>query len=92
LNDYVWLFEQHGYERCADGALEEGYEKVALYETEDGDRIHVARMAPSGRWSSKLGRSYDIEHATCESVESVWSGRLVEFMRRPVPEKKIVLP
>src|SRR4051794_7557364 len=50
-----------GFEDCEDGLLEVGYEKVALcgssfYYT------HAARQLTDGKWTSKLGRSADIEH------------------------------
>jgi hypothetical protein len=94
LDDYVWLFEREGYERCADGLAESGFEKLVLYETADGERMHVARMDEEGKWFSKLGRSYDIEHETYESVEDeTWNGTATVFMRRRLPDPpEIVRP
>jgi hypothetical protein len=51
-----------GYGPCPDGALEVGWEKVAIYATADGP-AHAARQLENGRWTSKLGPDDDIEHA-----------------------------
>ena len=76
-----------GYERCENGSLEDGVEKVAIYA--DGEAFqHVARQLTSGRWTSKLGESYDIEHEL-EALTSganhggaVQYGDVVAYMRR----------
>src|SRR5262245_51588686 len=46
----VEAYRTRGFEPCPDGSLEAGYEKIALYEDEDGDPTHAARQLPSGRW------------------------------------------
>lgn len=77
-----------GFESCADDALEDGMEKVALFA--DGAHFtHVARQLPSGRWTSKLGDYCDIEHEL-EDLVRIRSasaefryGEIVAFMRRP---------
>ena len=72
-----------GFEDCADGALEAGFEKVALY----GSSLfytHSARQLASGKWTSKLGRSEDIEHDTPDDVAGGLYGEVVQFMRRSV--------
>ncbi len=87
------VFVALGYEPCADGSLEEGFEKVALY---GGVFLytHVARQLPSGRWTSKLGRGEDIEHDTPDDVSGGLYGEIQEFMKRrvspatPPPAKK----
>src|SRR4051794_32435817 len=56
-----------GFEGCDDDSLEVGFEKVALY----GSSLfynHAARQLPDGKWTSKLGRSEDIEHGTPNDV------------------------
>ena len=83
---FVAAFETLGYEPCADGAAELGFEKVAIY-TLNGKPTHAARQLPSGSWTSKLGKWVDIEHATAESVAtfpkcSVY-GTPTQYMRRP---------
>lgn len=76
-----------GFAPCADGALEAGAEKVALYGIEDAFR-HAARQLPNGRWTSKLGISYDIEHelqaltSSANAGGGVQYGEVAAFMRR----------
>lgn len=55
-------FEQIGYELCTDGLPEVGFEKVALYEDDDGMWSHAAKLQENGTWSSKLGEIEDIQH------------------------------
>ena len=79
------LFRTVGYEPCDDGALDSGYEKVAIY-ARDNRPQHAARQLTSGRWTSKLGDYEDIEHDTPEELEGDGRfeyGRIVAFMRRP---------
>ena len=85
---YLSLFASEGFERCDDGDLVDGSEKIALFA--DGDEFtHVARQLPSGRWTSKLGRDCDIEHEleALVAVRSLMSsyryGEVVAFMQRP---------
>ena len=44
---------------------------------------HAAKQLPNGRWTSKLGRSQDVEH-TLEGLEGSAYGRARLVMRRPV--------
>jgi hypothetical protein len=74
-------FRALGYEPCADGHPEAGYEKVALY----GNTTfytHAARQLPSGKWTSKLGPFEDIEHDTPDDVAGGVYGEVMVFMRR----------
>jgi hypothetical protein len=72
-----------GYSPCADGALELGWQKVAIYATDEGP-AHAARQLTNGRWTSKLGPDDDIEH-TLEGLESPSYGSVVQFLHRPMP-------
>src|SRR5436190_564427 len=60
---FVAAFATLGYAPCTGEELEQGYEKVALYATADGITRHAARQLADGRWTRKLGRGVDIEHA-----------------------------
>src|SRR4051812_43732089 len=62
LHAFEKLFESIGYVRAADGKHVAGVEKVAIYTSSDGRPTHAARQIDSGRWASKLGVWYDIEH------------------------------
>jgi hypothetical protein len=77
----ILAFQAIGFELCADGGLEPGFEKVALY----GDGVfytHAARQLPDGKWTSKLGGAEDIEHDAAEDVAGGVYGEVVQFMRR----------
>ena len=83
---FIAAFQTLGYEPCADGTAEPGFEKIAIF-TLNGKPTHAARQLPSGRWTSKLGKWVDIEHATAESVAtfpkcSIY-GRPTQYMRKP---------
>jgi hypothetical protein len=76
-------FESLGYKECPNSSLEVGFEKVALY----GSSLfytHAARQLASGKWTSKLGRSEDIEHDTPDDVAGGLYGEVVQFMRRAI--------
>ena len=79
------LFRNAGYAPCEDGALQDGHEKVAIYAL-DGEPTHAARQLDTGRWTSKLGKQEDIEHATPEELQGdEWDqyGRISGFLSRP---------
>jgi hypothetical protein len=65
---YVRAFRRLGYRECESADLEEGYEKIAVFTDARGDPTHAARQLENGRWTSKLGGSYDIEHESLEDV------------------------
>jgi hypothetical protein len=74
-------FEALGFEPCADGSLEPGILKIALF-SEGLFYTHAARQLESGKWTSKLGRLEDIEHDQAGDVADGVYGALVLFMRR----------
>ena len=62
-------------------------EKTAIYGM-GNQFLHMAKQLPSGSWSSKLGRAWDIEHEL-EALTSaanlggqVQYGEVVAYMRR----------
>jgi len=71
-----------GYSPCSDGSPEAGWEKVALYATDEGP-THAARQMPNGRWTSKLGPEEDIEHEL-QGLSGAFYGSVVRFLRRAV--------
>ena len=77
-------FEAIGYQVCAGGDLEPGYEKVALYIDDDGFWQHAAKQESNGEWSSKLGNEEDIRHVHPHCFGDSLYGHVVYFMRRPV--------
>lgn len=82
LESYELAFKRQGYRLCPDGTLEVEFEKVALYVDAGGVPTHAARQLPDGRWASKLGQGYDIEHDRPEDVGGTIYGEVTIFLRR----------
>ena len=76
-------FAALGYADCGDEALEPGFEKIALF-AQNGEPTHAARQLPSGRWTSKLGKREDIEHALHDLTGLIY-GSVALVMKRPRP-------
>lgn len=74
-------FAALGFERSADDRLEEGYEKVALYQASTF-YTHAARQLPDGKWTSKLGRAEDIEHHSPGDVTGGVYGEVARILKR----------
>ena len=72
-----------GYAKCADGSLEPGFEKVALFADPADVPTHAARQLATGRWTSKLGQSEDIEHEL-RALEGEIYGKVVMLLKRPL--------
>ncbi len=85
LQAFELAYEELGFTRCADGTVEQGQEKIAIYADSQGLPTHAARLLLSGRWTSKLGPYVDIEHGTVQGVEGPDYGTVAFFMRRPLP-------
>ena len=83
LDALIEAFRSLGFEECDEGHPEEGFEKVALY---GGTFLytHAARQLPDGKWTSKLGRSGDLEHDTPDDLAGGMYGEAHQFMRRPI--------
>jgi hypothetical protein len=71
-----------GFEVCTLPDPEEGYEKIAIFATEEGEPRHAARQLPNGAWTSKLGDHVDIEHDELELVGGAFYGEPSIYMRR----------
>lgn len=83
LEGWIRAFGQLGYQACADGTLEDGFEKIAIYGSESGPQ-HVARQLATGLWTSKLGNSEDIEHAVMGLSGDAY-GEVLTYLRRDRP-------
>jgi hypothetical protein len=74
LEDFDRLYAKHGYRRASgmDLRAKKGVHKIVLYGqvNEDGtvNCKHVAKQAPNGTWTSKLGRLALIRHLRPEDV------------------------
>jgi hypothetical protein len=89
IQGWMRVFELHGYVETEDRTLEIGYEKIAIYAS-DNSPEHVARQKASGAWTSKAGRGVDMEH-TLESLEGDLYGKVVKIMKRKCQGGKRVL-
>jgi hypothetical protein len=87
IDAFMRAYGTLGYVECADGTVEPGFEKIALYGKQmpwgDIDPTHAARQLPDRRWTSKLGPAEDITHATPTDVDGPEYGTCVRFLRRP---------
>jgi hypothetical protein len=81
---FLAAFASLGYAVCESEALEAEHEKIALFADEKGRPTHAARQLPSGRWTSKLGKAEDIEHAL-HDLEGAVYGSVVLILKRPLP-------
>lgn len=84
VDGFVAAFGTLGYERCDDGLLELGFEKVALYVDAKGEPTHMARQLSSGHWTSKLGFLEDIRHPTLDELCGDCYGTVECFLKRPI--------
>ena len=79
------MFAALGYEECETAAVESGFVKVALYAISSEDWLHAAIQEASGEWSSKLGNSYDIRHATPQCIEGPLYGSVCYLRKASSP-------
>lgn len=73
LDAYISAYKKLGYDIADDLRLEPGFKKIVIYVRSDGRPQHVARQLVNGRWTSKLGESFDVEH----DVVSKWSDGII---------------
>jgi hypothetical protein len=74
-----------GYAPCANENLEAGFEKVALFADLQRKPTHAARQLSNGRWTSKLGKREDLEHALRDLAGAIY-GSVALILKRPVVE------
>jgi hypothetical protein len=86
LAAFISAFGTRGFAPCADGSLEDGIEKVALFAKRVGASLiptHAALQLETGQWTSKMGTLEDITHFTLNAVDGPVYGEAVQFMARP---------
>ncbi len=85
VSNLIEVYKHHGFELCDDGTQEPGFDKLAIYGTDEGVVYqHAARLGYDGQWWSKMGPDDDIAHPALECLEGPKYGRVVKFMRRPI--------
>ena len=63
IETFIKAYGLLGYEPCSSDEKEQGFQKIAIFARPDDKKpTHAARQLDNGRWTSKLGPSYDIEH------------------------------
>lgn len=82
IEAFIICFQKLGYTICHTDALEDGYEKVAIYTSDEGEPTHAARQLSTGRWTSKLGDYNDIEHSL-HGLDGEEYGTIQVFLKRP---------
>jgi hypothetical protein len=85
LGAYIDAYGTIGYTRCGNGALEQGFEKIAIYVGASGLPSHAARQKVDGSWTSKIGQAVDISHETLDCLSGVEYGAIVAYLKRPIP-------
>lgn len=83
IDSFIMAFGSLGYAVCDDYHLEQGHEKVVLYAL-NGKPTHMARQMADGKWASKLGKSFDIEHQNPDVVAGNLYGALILVMKRAI--------
>jgi hypothetical protein len=82
VENFIAVFKAFGYESCDSLQFESGFEKVALY-IQNGRPTHMARQLANGKWTSKLGDLWDIEHKTVFGLEGQRYGAYFQVLCRP---------
>ena len=85
LEELIDYFKSLGFTEPAGAEFEKGVAKIAIYE-DAGDYTHAAKQVDNGKWSSKLGRSEDIEHESLASLEGHKPayGKVAVVLKRPI--------
>ena len=86
IDNFIAAFRTEGYKRCRNGRPQHKYQKIALYVNAQRRPKHAARLLDTGKWTSKLRPSEDIEHRTLQCVEGRDYGRAVMFFKRKLPQ------
>jgi hypothetical protein len=80
LAEFEAYCADENWEVARDGAVEFGYEKIALYAL-NGEPKHAARQLINGLWTSKLGDHVDVEHRLSD-LEGPQYGNVLRIYRR----------
>ena len=83
VNGYAEIFTKYyGYEKCEEGNIEEGFDKIVLFEDHEGDFVHVALQLENGNWTSKMGTYEDIEHYSVDAISKKDYGTPRLYMKK----------
>jgi hypothetical protein len=82
IDAFVEAYATLRFVPCADGALVDGIEKIALYADAGGAPSHAARQLADGQWESKMGTWEDIRHTTTACLEGGDYGVVKVYLER----------
>jgi hypothetical protein len=82
IQAFEQAFAQLGFEPCLSIEFELGFEKVAIYVDANQIVTHMARQLRDGKWTSKLGPSFDITHDALRDVEGQHYGTFHRVLSR----------
>jgi len=86
IENFIEAFKTIGYECCDNENAEESYDKIAIFSKDGKTATHASRQLESGKWTSKLGKSFDVEHGFNELKEvpeiDKYYGGIVVIMKR----------
>ncbi|TFI53918.1 hypothetical protein BLD44_012965 [Mastigocladus laminosus UU774] len=87
LEAFQQAYKILGYEICESDALEEGFQRIAIYTNSNKVPTHVARQLLNGKWTSKLGSYEDIEHNNLQGLTGQPGyGEITCIMKRSLTE------
>lgn len=85
LETFIKFFNKLNYCEETDNHLfVDGFQKIAIFTGNDNKVTHAARQKIlNGKWASKLGKSFDIEHASPYDLEGDEYGKIAKLLIRP---------
>jgi hypothetical protein len=84
VEGWVKVCELHGFTEADSKHFVPGYEKVAIFEDEDGVS-HACRQDRSGVWKSKLGVGPDIDHTSLSDLQHGY-GQIARVLQKRRPD------
>lgn len=86
VTEFEQVFFELGYTIAPlDDSLVPTCEKIAIYVSNlTGLVTHMARQLPTGRWTSKLGPQWDIEHLAPDCLNGDEYGRYLHCIGKPI--------
>ena len=78
LTSFLSAYGTLGYVPIGAGDID-NYQRVIAITGQDGKVLHAMKRLPDGRWSSKLGKSFDIVHGLNELDGNTY-GTVIGFM------------
>jgi hypothetical protein len=82
IEAFIAFYGQYGYSGPSDAGFDATKDKVAIFVDKRGTPTHAAKQIGPNKWASKLGNSYDIEHAR-DAVSGGLYGEMAHYLERP---------